>query len=354
MLLEQQSLGELLKVANNKEDPKSIIFAISSPSRIALASSLGIDGTKVVSCIQDRLRLSGLECTVVDMSFAEQISLQLTLAEASSSPNVVLTSHCPGWSLYAEKTQNANITDRLSKIRSPDQIAGLLVKQLFPIYASQLKFSPWLSRFARLLNPIYFVTVSPCFDKKLEILRPAYKVDDHQTVDLVLTTSELLTHLETCPVDSPRPLPDLATLLGLRLAVSAVDRNEEGGGYAEGLAGAAAEWTTRRNRDLTSASGVVRAYGFRNIQNIVRRFKELGSNKLIEVMACPGACTLGGGQPVNPVSEGAHAVHVHARYGLYSGGAELVDRMEKLHGMKGSDIFSAQWKSLGGGASIKW
>ena len=84
MLLEQQSLGELVKVASNSEEPKSIVFAISTPSRIALASSLGIDGTNVISYVQDRLRNSGMDCTVVDMSFAEQISLQLTLAEAQS------------------------------------------------------------------------------------------------------------------------------------------------------------------------------------------------------------------------------------------------------------------------------
>lgn len=355
VLLEQQSLGELLKVASNKEDPKTIVFAVSTPSRIALASSLGIEGTAVIDFIQDRFRQSGISCTVIDMSFAEQISLQLTIAEASTSETVVLTSHCPGWSLYAEKTQSSDVTNRLSKIRSPDQIAGILVKELFPIYACQLKSNPWLSRFARLLNPIYFVTISPCFDKKLEILRPGYKLDDAQIVDLSLTTSEVLAHLNACTSTSaPAPQPDLSTLLGLRLAVSAVDRNEEGGGYAEAVAGATADWETRRNRDLTSSGGVVRAYGFRNIQNIVRRFKELKKSKLIEVMACPGACTLGGGQPTDAVSDASRAVHVKASYRGYTGFSGLLGRMETLHGAEASDIFSAQWKSLGGVSSIKW
>jgi len=307
VLLEQQSLSELLRVAADSDNPKSIYMAISSPSRIAIASALNMKGTDVISYVQARLQTSGLPCTVIDMSFAEQISLELTKQEATASDSVVLTSHCPGWSLYAEKTQDESIVSRLSKFRSPDQIAGVCVKSRLPGLSTRLSRNPWLSRFARLLNPIFFVTVSPCFDKKLEILRPAYKLDEAMVVDLVLTTTELLTHLATSS-PSPAPLMDLAGLLGLRLAVGA---HREAGGYAEGVA-EGEQWVTQRNRDLLFSKKAGKAYGFRNIQNIVRRLRtagELSKKKIIEVMACPGACAYGGGQPKFVATPLAYLVH---------------------------------------------
>ena len=343
-----------MKVAQSIESPVSIFICISSPSRKAIASQLQLDGKDVIAHVHNKLNESGLTCTVIDMSFAEQISLRLTREEVASSGSVLLTSHCPGWSLYAEKTQDDSVVNKLSKIRSPDQIAGILVKSSIPGFSRRLSKNPWMSRFARPLNPIYFVCVSPCFDKKLEILRPTYKFgDSQQIVDLVLTTTELLNHLSTITsvTSSNRVVFDLSALLGLRVAVNAA----EGGGYADSVAGAEANWVTQRNRDLCFSEKAGRAFGFRNIQNILRRLKsaagEVSRKEIIEVMACPGACTLGGGQPPpNVHSDKSASVHAYSDQSDW-----WLREIQGIHRADAKSIFSAEWKSLAAGSSsFKW
>jgi len=158
-------------------------------------------------------------------------------------------------------------------------------------------------------SPIH-VFVSPCFDKKLEILRPNYN-----GVDLVLSTTELIElisrpHKQEQHQPPSRTWQSVCNSLGLcsNWSVAATDC-DTGGGFAQSmLADGETGWTASINRerlnpDLLFTNKLWRSHGFRNIQNITKKFKngKLKSAKFLEIMACPGGCPRGGGQPRDSV-----------------------------------------------------
>ena len=106
---------------------------------------------------------------VFDLKLAEDISLleqkheflQHYQNNNSQSPNEhskrpILTSSCPGWICYAEKTHGSWILPYISRVKSAQQIMGSIVKKHL---SDKLKIPP---------QQIYHITVMPCFDKKLE------------------------------------------------------------------------------------------------------------------------------------------------------------------------------------------
>jgi iron only hydrogenase large subunit-like protein len=224
----------------------------------------------------------------------------------------------PGWVCYAEKTHGADILPHISAVKSPQQAMGAIVKR----YAcSSLGLQP---------EDVYHVTVMPCYDKKLEASREDFvfsgevngETDGPQMteVDCVLTTTEVLDLLATKSADfialEEAPLDRL---------LANVDESEQlfgvqggSGGYAECIFRYAAsvlfgkevtgplKFKVLRNSDFQETSLEIGGkpvlqfacvYGFRNIQNLVRRIK---SGKCeyhyVEIMACPSGCLNGGGQ----------------------------------------------------------
>ena len=116
----------------------------------------------------------------------------------------MISSACPGWVCYAEKTHGSWILPHISKVKSAQQIMGSLVKDHL---SKKLQASP---------DSIFHLTVMPCFDKKLEATRPDFyneKTDSHD-VDLVITTVEVeqmlsednlnLSELDSSPLDTIR------------------------------------------------------------------------------------------------------------------------------------------------------
>ena len=92
----------------------------------------------------------------------------------------MLSSSCPGWVCYAEKTHGNFILPYISTTRSPQQIMGMLVKQFL---STQLRVAA---------DKIYHVTLMPCYDKKLEASREDFfsEVTNSKDVDCVLTSSK--------------------------------------------------------------------------------------------------------------------------------------------------------------------
>jgi iron only hydrogenase large subunit-like protein len=83
----------------------------------------------------------------------------------------LLTSECPGWICYAEKTQGEYIIPLISRVKSPQQILGSLIKK----------------------NPnvnVYHISVQPCYDKKLEASRQDFYNEQREQydVDCVIST----------------------------------------------------------------------------------------------------------------------------------------------------------------------
>lgn len=308
---------------------------------------------------------------VVDTNAARDATLVLGADEvlnqqqqqngAAKVARPLLTSSCPGWVCYAEKT-HPHVLGHLSKVKSPQALTGTLLKTT-------------LSRTLGIpADRIWHVAVMPCFDKKLEASREelmdgawdpsaAHKGSKGvRDVDCVITSKEVLMLAESRGIDffslpktspqdtTPRvPFPD--TILDQFLFSSSSSRRHpsvaagSSGGNLHFILqsvlaqnpGATLHTARGRNVDVVeysiTAAGAdpttgapplfkaARYYGFRNIQNLVRRLRPARPSRLpggrpvgsarrggasgagagldfayVEVMACPGGCTNGGGQ----------------------------------------------------------
>jgi iron only hydrogenase large subunit-like protein len=266
-----------------------------------------------------------------------------TAVKLPSKP--ILSSSCPGWICYAEKT-HPHVLPHLSRLKSPQALMGTLLKTTL---SRKLGISP---------DRIWHVAIMPCFDKKLEASRE--ELTDAvwegtgsrgvRDVDCVITSKELLMLADSRRIDfatlprTPLPrtrFPDAK----LHSFLFPPPRHCHNGGPAAGSSGgylhfllqsfvsknkgASIQTTRGRNADVveyivTSGSGEIliktaRYYGFRNIQNLVRKLKPVRPSRMpggkpigsarklagkssgpdfsyVEVMACPGGCTNGGGQ----------------------------------------------------------
>lgn len=303
---------------------------------------------------------------VVDTNTAREMTHVLSADEvlqetnASTPARPILAASCPGWVCYAEKT-HPHVLPHLSRVKSPQALAGTLVKTSL---AAALDISP---------DRVWHCAVMPCFDKKLEASReeltdevwarsglPGRGVRD---VDCVITSKEVLMLAESRGLDFfklsreaarpvMQPFPD-ATLQKFLFrqdpselpqispsSTSSSQKTPLAAGSSGGLLyhilqsraaqtpGAEIQIIKGRNADVVeyvvSVAGepvfkAARYYGFRNIQNLVRRLKPARPSKMpggkpfgsarrpvgksasleysyVEVMACPGGCTNGGGQ----------------------------------------------------------
>ncbi|KAF5125467.1 Cytosolic Fe-S cluster assembly factor NAR1 [Metarhizium anisopliae] len=299
---------------------------------------------------------------VVDTNVAREAALVLgadevlgrTARPGGNAPaQPILSSVCPGWVCYAEKT-HPHVLPHLSRVKSPQALMGTILKTTL---SRKLGIPP---------SRIWHLAVMPCFDKKLEASReeltdevwagsglPGRGVRD---VDCVITSKEVLMLAESRGLnffDIPRdnggatgsllepavPFPD-ARLHSFLFPARASPRVPRMAGSSGGLLyhilqckaaqipGAKIQTTRGRNADVVefavAANGepvfkAARYYGFRNIQNLVRRLKPARPSRMpggkpfgsarrptgksasleysyVEVMACPGGCTNGGGQ----------------------------------------------------------
>uniref|UniRef100_A0A5B7ARH9 Putative cytosolic Fe-S cluster assembly factor narfl n=1 Tax=Davidia involucrata TaxID=16924 RepID=A0A5B7ARH9_DAVIN len=331
VMLEKQSLDEFL---SNINKGKAVIVSLSPQSRASIAVHFGLSPLQVFGKLTTFFKSLGVKA-IFDTSCSRDLSLiescnefitryklrQSSDDEKSKSSLPMISSACPGWICYAEKTLGSYILPYISSVKSPQQTIGAIIKH----HICQKMF----------LRPeeVYHVTVMPCYDKKLEAARDdfVFQVESHgkthentglkiTEVDSVLTSGEVLELIQLKSVDfkalEESPLDQLVTNV-----------NEEGhlygvygssGGYADTIFRYAAkmffgremkgplEFKTIRNSDFREVSLNVGGetvlkfalcYGFRNLQNIVRKIK-IGKcdYDFLEVMACPSGCLNGGGQ----------------------------------------------------------
>lgn len=331
VMLEKQSLDEFL---SHIKLGKAVIVSLSPQSRASLAAyfdltpvqvfkkltaffkSLGVKAVYDTSCSRD---LSLIECCNEFISRYKQHCSSTGKAQ-SSLP--MISSACPGWICYAEKTLGSYILPYISSVKSPQQAIGAAIKHHI------------VQKMGISARDIYHVTVMPCYDKKLEAARDDFVFSvGHEgenvnadsdmkipEVDSVLTTGEVLDLIQSKSVD-------FKTLEEASLDRLLTNVDEEGhlhgvsggsGGYAETIFRHAAkilfgkeivgplDFRTIRNSDFREVTleveGIVvlrfaLCYGFRNLQNVVRKIK-IGKcdYHFLEVMACPSGCLNGGGQ----------------------------------------------------------
>lgn len=276
-----------------------------------------------------------------DINFARDLSLfeqaHEFVARFKENKDIpVIASACPGWICYAEKSLGDLALPHISTTKSPQQVMGTLVKKFLPnIIKEQHPDSNVLP------SDIYHITLMPCFDKKLEASRKDFYNEVYKTndVDLVLTSAEIPNLLEEIQVDfMSLDMTPIESLFN-NIAPDGNIYGQDGvsGGFAEyifkytskyifGEIVGNIEMKTLRNNDFKEFTLVVdnkevlkfaTAYGFRNIQNIVRQLKQKRCKyHYIEIMACPSGCVNGGGQIKNPSSHTANEwlKHVQETY----------------------------------------
>ncbi|KAK3146085.1 hypothetical protein QOZ80_3BG0261440 [Eleusine coracana subsp. coracana] len=326
VMLEKQSLGDFISRINSD---KTVIVSVSPQSRASLAAFFGLSQSRVLRKLTALFKSMGVKA-VYDTSSSRDLSLieacnefvsryqknQSSGGKEAAANLPMLSSACPGWVCYAEKTLGSYILPYISSVKSPQQVIGAAIKNHV---VQKLGIKPY---------DVYHVTVMPCYDKKLEAVRDdfIFSVDSKEVteVDSVLTTGEVLELIQSKSID-------FKTLEESSLDRLLTNVDEEGhlygvsggsGGYAETIFHHAAralynteidgplEFKTLRNSDFREITFEVEGkpvlkfalcYGFRNLQNIVRKIK-MGKCEyhFIEVMACPSGCLNGGGQ-IKPV-----------------------------------------------------
>ncbi len=107
-----------------------------------------------------------------DQNFALNIALQEAqkefiskLTEHDSGKKIfpLFCSECPGWVCYAEKILKEEIIEKMSKVKSPQQVMGNIIKDVFSDIIEHKK------------EEIYHMSIQPCYDKKLEATRPEFE-----------------------------------------------------------------------------------------------------------------------------------------------------------------------------------
>jgi len=324
VLITQQSFEELYKIIEGNQSAfeknknchlKKIIFTLSPQSRASIAAKYNMD---LETCTR---KLCGLfkkhlsADLVFDSTFSRDFSLRESQKEfveryTSGSRNnfPILSSSCPGFICYAEKTHGTFVLPFISNVKSPQQVMGTLVKDYL---CKKLDKTP---------DSIYHVAVMPCFDKKLEASRNDFYNEFHKTrdVDCVLSTIEIEQILE----EKHLRLEEIedAALDNFDSEAPAVLYTHSGGGsggFLEHVLYYSAkklfdfdlkeiQYETLRNQDFKEVNLKIGdevklrfavAYGFRNIQNIVQKIKKGNcSYDFVEIMACPSGCLNGGGQ----------------------------------------------------------
>lgn len=198
VLITQQSQEELLRVLaeneafklnNELEKIRRIVVTISQQPILSLAKRFQLTPEDTLERLTGYLKKLGADI-VLDTRIADELSLiecrdefvQRFYADQNkeSTKNFpMITSSCPGWVCYAEKTHGSFILPYISTGRSAQQIMGVLVKGFL---ADQLNVTR---------DKIYHVTVMPCYDKKLEASREDFfdEVSQSRDVDCVITTS---------------------------------------------------------------------------------------------------------------------------------------------------------------------
>lgn len=299
-----QSHAEVLKFIQ-EQDPRRPVLSIAPQTLASLSAAYG--GTIPLLTLLRRIRhfLSAPErggWTVLDTTFSRHMALRESTAEfrrrqEEKSNLPMLASACPGWVCYAEKAQG-DLLPLLSNTRSPQAMQGALVKR----HLAQ--------RWDLKANEVYHVTAMPCYDKKLEASRSDFydEVARTKETDCVLTTGELDLLLHELGFDPTSPVPgeDLPAGIGSD-APDATSRPDAGfpellqhpgsssGSYlmtlllslAQSHPGATLHVRRLRNSPdneeyFLEVGGEVifkgaRVYGFRNLQNLVRKVgKESG------------------------------------------------------------------------------
>ena len=287
-------------------DPsKHVVVQVAPAVRAALGEAFEFPiGVDVEGKIAVALRKLGFD-QVFDTKFAADLCIMEEANEfldrvQNDGVLPLMTSCCPGWVKYAEHFY-PDMLDNLSTCKSPQQMFGAVTKSY---YAEKMGLDP---------KNIVVVSVMPCVAKKFELTRPEMNGD----VDISITTNELARMIRKAEIQlEALPSEQFDAPLGLGTGAGVIF-GATGGVMEAALRTAVEKLTGEPLTDLefTAVRGmngvkeasyevngttlkVAVVSGLANANALLTRIKNGEANyHFVEVMACPGGCVNGGGQP---------------------------------------------------------
>jgi len=307
-LKEKPHIAEIKK---NLGDPSKTVIVQYAPSiSVSLAEEFGFPaGQNIIGLMNAALRRIGFNF-VFDTSFSADLTIMEEASElvhrvSNGGVLPMITSCCPGWVKYAEEFGH-DILPHLSSCKSPQQMMGAIIKSYF---AETEGIAP---------ENIYSVSVMPCTAKKFEQQREEMTQNGISDVDAVLTTRELARLIRLYGIDVKQLEPELAdSPLGTRSSAGKLFGSS--GGVMEAAIRTAHYFVTGKEmvkfqvkavRGLQGRKeakvqmgdlevGVAVVSGLKNAEELLQEVRAGRSDiHFIEVMACPGGCINGGGQPI--------------------------------------------------------
>ena len=289
---------------------KTVVVQMAPATRVALGEMFGLKpGENSIGLMNAALRKIGFNL-IFDTNFSADLTIMEEASEflerVKSGQNLPLfTSCCPAWIKYMED-QHPDMLHHLSSCKSPMSMLSPVLVDLVPKYFNVAR------------ENLVVVAIMPCTAKKYECKRPEMYRNNRPDTDYVLTTQELGKMIKTAGIDfnalTPEPndspfgeYTGAGTIFGAS------------GGVAEAAVRTAYEFvtgeelkdvdikemrgTSNRSKtielDLKGTKLVVRVVStLKEAEKAIQEIKSGTANfQMLEVMACPGGCVNGGGQP---------------------------------------------------------
>lgn len=310
-------------------DPTKFVVVNTAPAvRVSLGDEFNYPaGADVTKKMVASLRELGFD-KVFDTNFGADLTIMEEATEFieryKSGKNLpLITSCCPGWVKFIESFY-PELLNLPSSCKSPTEMFGAIVKSY---YAEKNHLDP---------KDIVVVSLMPCLAKKREAARTELSNDGYQNVDIVLTVKEYADLLKRRGIDL-KELPDEDFDHPLGESSGAGDIFGNTGGVIEAVARTASKWLSGEVKDVNftqvrGLSGVREALvrvsddislslcvcsGLKGARDVLEKIKRGEAHyDAIEIMACPGGCVNGGGQPLRQDMEQIDVIKARQK-GIY-------------------------------------
>lgn len=308
-LTEKSNVADLWKILHKKDDEKMVIVQVAPAVRVALGEEFGEEaGRPMTGKMVTALRKLGFD-KVFDTNFAADLTImeeanELVKRLHGHGKLPILTSCCPGWVNFME-SQFSDLIDIPSSCKSPHEMFGAIAKSY---YAQKVGIKP---------ENMTVVSVMPCIAKKYEAKRDELYNEGLSDVDIVISTRELAGMIKESGIDLVNlDEDDFDNPLGESTGAGTIFGAS--GGVIEAALRTAADTITGESleevefKDLRGLRGSKKATvkigekelniavvsGLGNTRRLLEKIRSGEENiHAIEVMACPGGCVAGGGQP---------------------------------------------------------
>ena len=298
----RKDTGRVWRELNDKST--KVVAQVAPAVRVAVAKEFGLpENENSMGRITSALRRLGFDevydtATGADLTVLEEANEFISrIEEGGTLP--LFTSCCPAWIQYCEKN-HPELMQNVSTCKSPMQMFSSVIK----------------AHYASSSRRVVSVAVMPCTAKKFECARDEFKHDGIPDTDYVITTQELIQMIHKAGLVFDELEPE---------AVDSAFSTCTGAGVIFGVTGGVTEAVLRRISTDKSAQALrsiafneVRGMkgvkettvpfgdkevriaivsGLKNAENIIKAIENGEHYDFVEVMACPGGCVAGGGQP---------------------------------------------------------